>query len=240
MGCLKFALAAFVVTVIIAETVAQFTCRGFPDGLYADPKNCTKFYQCDSEKLKYSLTCAHKSPEDFFARDDEKCVLPANHLSECTMKGKRLPYGGEGSYVCPGPDYKLFEHPADCVFYWECNKGGASVRSCNGGMFFQVDTTNPFGGKCVAYTEVKESCSVRGKRYTEDEKEALKNSTPEPSAAPTSGATNAPSGDQATGGDAGGKSSGTGSNSDSKNGSSRLFLDVASVTVLIASVMLWY
>ncbi|XP_013419542.1 uncharacterized protein LOC106180177 [Lingula anatina] len=135
----------------------EFTCQGgWPNGLYMDHHNCTRFYHCVNGKLLKSYQCPFMRP--FYDKHKSQCENAGNVRSQCLHTGKRV--SPPVRFKCPDASFSAYRHP-DCTRMFLCFAGRSSVAICSNGLYFSEKD-----GRCAPYRNSTNECAVWGDRIT--------------------------------------------------------------------------
>ncbi|KAL1400797.1 hypothetical protein pipiens_007129 [Culex pipiens pipiens] len=114
-------------------------CEGREDGLFEDASSCSRFIECESERMT-ALEC----PTDYvFVQELQGCV--PGDTQACTN-------------ICTEQENDvMLENPSSCVEYYRCNEGLPIAESCEIGNIFinticapgSADTCEDFSDRCV-------------------------------------------------------------------------------------------
>ncbi|XP_068227286.1 probable chitinase 10 [Palaemon carinicauda] len=130
-----------------------FTCPG--DGLWADPCDCQKYYQCYPGGVNH-LSCAEGT---LWNQEAKYCDWPNN--VECNIGGPVVtvkPTTEQPSptsepecaytFVCPGDG--LWADPCDCQKYYQCSHGNGYQYACGEGtLWFQNIKNCNWASECT-------------------------------------------------------------------------------------------
>ncbi|XP_035686463.1 uncharacterized protein LOC118422799 isoform X2 [Branchiostoma floridae] len=98
--------------------IEVFQCGGKAPGLYADPDDCTKYYECaDGHDIGFHRDCAAGFPagtQPVFDVVNQICDWPENVPYAC---------GGTRAFTCANLEPGLYSDPDDCHSYFECVPG---------------------------------------------------------------------------------------------------------------------
>ncbi|XP_078617353.1 uncharacterized protein LOC144885356 [Branchiostoma floridae x Branchiostoma japonicum] len=98
--------------------IEVFQCGGKAPGLYADPDDCTKYYECaDGHDIGFHRDCAAGFPagtQPVFDVANQICDWPENVPYAC---------GGTRAFTCANLEPGLYSDPDDCQSYFECVPG---------------------------------------------------------------------------------------------------------------------
>ncbi|GFO03262.1 chitinase [Plakobranchus ocellatus] len=116
---------------VLHEACADSTfCHNKPDGLYAHPGDCSKFYTCHVG-FTYEQTCGASL---MFNPSILSCDFPRN--VNCLPGGVRTNLA-EG--YCHGKTDGLHAHPSDCTKYYNCHNGQGEATLCALGTLYNKD-----------------------------------------------------------------------------------------------------
>ncbi|XP_033118584.1 oviduct-specific glycoprotein-like isoform X2 [Anneissia japonica] len=106
-----------------------FRCTGRVSGLYADPHDCTKYYQCQTQMS--SGSCGSL----YFDESSSSCDYPAN--INCTVDT------ADNTFTCYDKPLGQFFYtdPVDCTRYYTCYRI-ESHRTCSSGLVFNSRIAN--------------------------------------------------------------------------------------------------
>ena len=98
-------------------------CTGKPDGLHADPTDCTKYYSC-SNNVQHSLSC--------------QSTLVFNPYCSCCDWPDNYDCQGVSDFNCEGRADGVYADPEDCTAFFECEGNGQQLSRtrCNEGTVF--------------------------------------------------------------------------------------------------------
>ncbi|XP_035675275.1 uncharacterized protein LOC118415011 [Branchiostoma floridae] len=136
-----------------------FSCEGKPDGDYADPEDCTMYYDC-SNGIAYHMEC----PDGlYFNEETDQCDNPANvdcgaRRRQAPRRPTRRPVHGKKTsssegFSCEGKPNGDYADPEDCTMYYDCSNGIAYHMECPDGLYFNEETDqcdNPANVDCGA------------------------------------------------------------------------------------------
>ncbi|CAG8529648.1 6958_t:CDS:2 [Dentiscutata erythropus] len=115
----------------VNATSSAFTCpekndENNPNGLYANPSDCSTFYQCSNGK-SYLMNC----PDDLqWSTKLLRCEWPEN--SDCGVEPSK-------DFTCPKKNNKknpngLYANSKDCCTFYQCANGHPYLMNCPDGL----------------------------------------------------------------------------------------------------------
>ncbi|XP_035695992.1 uncharacterized protein LOC118429569 isoform X2 [Branchiostoma floridae] len=164
---------------LMARSSSTFTCTGKQPGMYADPADCSMYYECVLGHPVYHRPCAPGGT--VYDPASLRCMWPhevsgpcgtlsANLLTDQTsanVPAHDVPV--PSTFTCTGKQLGMYADPADCSMYYECVLGHPVYhRPCApGGTVY-----DPASLRCMWPYEVSGPCGTLSANLLTDETSA--------------------------------------------------------------------
>ncbi|XP_013394384.1 chitin-binding domain protein cbd-1 [Lingula anatina] len=122
-------LACLFVLGLIALPASTFECPKKRSGLFRDPEDCGKFYQCYKGLRSFRLNC----PAGLhFNNRNKRCDYPKKARCQTqvpVVTTQNTPFSGTPKFTCPKP-FGLYPDAYNCSRFYQCSYSKAFIKVC--------------------------------------------------------------------------------------------------------------
>ncbi|CAH1274243.1 Hypp5417 [Branchiostoma lanceolatum] len=158
----------------LARSFSTFSCTGKQPGLYADPADCSMYYECVLGHPVYHRPCAPGGT--VYDPASLRCMWPHEVSGPCGINANLVTdetsanlvahdVPAPSTFSCTGKQPGLYADPADCSMYYECVLGHPVYhRPCApGGTVY-----DPASLRCMWPHEVSGPCGTSANLVTDE------------------------------------------------------------------------